>query len=310
MANRSEQFFRQMVRLQAFERELNALSQSGQLRGSLHLAQGQEAVPAGACLALAKDDYLTATYRGHGYVLAKGCDLESVVAEVLGKATGLGKGKGGKMHLFDLEHGLLGTNGIVGAGVGTAVGAALASWQDGSKRVALAVFGDGAINQGHVHECFNLAALYSLPVIFLCENNFYAEMTPLARSHGNTDLCARAGSYGMTAVAVDGNDPEAVYQAVHSAVERARRGEGPAFIEAMTYRTIGHYQADPGTAYRTPEEVARWREKSPIGILEAKLGKRAEAIRHEEEAKVKAAVSKALAASDPLPEDALTEVFA
>lgn len=310
MANRTEQFFRQMVRLQIFERELTALSQSGALRGSLHLAQGQEAVPAGACAALNKDDYLTATYRGHGYVLAKGVDLDAVVAEVLGKSTGLAGGKGGKMHLFDQEHGLLGTNGIVGAAVGTAVGAAFAAWQDGTKQVAMTVFGDGAINQGHVHECLNMAALYRLPVIFLCENNLYAEMTPLDRSHGNTELCIRAASYGIATQTVDGNDPEAVYQVVHAAVERARTGEGPTFIEAMTYRTIGHYQADPGTAYRSAEEVAAWKAKSPVSLLEAKLGKKAEAIRDEEESRVKEAVRKALAAPDPEPGVALTEVFA
>ena len=214
------------------------------------------------------------------------------------------------MHLFDQSHGLLGTNGIVGAGVGTAVGAAFAAWQDGTGQVAMTVFGDGAINQGHVHECLNIAALYRLPVIFLCENNLYAEMTPLERSHGNTELCTRIASYGVDTETVDGNDPHAVYKVVHAAVERARRGEGPSFIEAMTYRTIGHYQADPGTAYRTAEEIAEWRAKSPVSAMEAKLGKKADAIRAEEEARVKSAVEKGLAAPEPDPSEALTEVFA
>lgn len=311
MENRAEHFYRQMARLHFLERELTALSQSGALRGSLHLAQGQEALPAGACAALNKDDYLTATYRGHGYVLAKGCDLDLVLAEILGKQTGLCTGKGGKMHLFDLQNGLLGTNGIVGAAVGTAVGAALQAWQDGTKQVAMTVFGDGAINQGHVHECLNMAALLKLPVIFLCENNLYAEMTPLDRSHGNTDLCARAASYGITLTSkVDGNDPQGVFEVVHAAVERARGGGGPAFIEAFTYRTIGHYQADPGTAYRSAEEVAAWKAKSPLALMERKLGSRASRIRAEEEERVQVAVQKALAALDADPSNALGGVFA
>lgn len=306
----AEDFYRQMVRLRAVETELTKLSQSGQLRGSLHLCQGQEAVPAGACAALRKDDYVTCTYRGHGYVLAKGVDLDLVIREILGKASGLCKGKGGKMHLFDPEFGLLGTNGIVGGGVGTAVGGALASWIDGNDRVAMTVFGDGTLNQGHVNECFNMAALYKLPMIFLCENNLYAEMTPLERSHGNTDLCERVAAFGIATEKCDGNDPFAVYEAVSRAVERGRKGEGPTFVEAMTYRTIGHYQADPGTQYRTAEEIAEWKEKSPISKLEKSLGNAAEAIREEEEKRVSEAVQSALKQPDPSPTHALTEVFA
>lgn len=309
MLTRSD-FYRQMIRLRSLETELLKLSQSGQLRGSLHLAQGQEAVPAGACAALNKEDYLTCTYRGHGYVLAKGVDLQLVVDEILGKSTGLCKGKGGKMHLFDPENGLLGTNGIVGGGVGTAVGAALAAKIDGNKRVALTVFGDGTLNQGHVNECFNMAALYKLPVIFLCENNLYAEMTPLDRSHGNTNLVQRVESFGIRCEQVDGNDPEAVYETMFRAVTKARHGAGPSFIEAVTYRTIGHYQADPGTAYRTAEEVSEWRKKSPILVYEELLGAEAETIRAEEGERVSNAVQRALKAPDPGIELALTEVFA
>lgn len=306
----AEDFYRQMVRLRAVENELTKLSQSGQLRGSLHLCQGQEAVPAGACAALRQDDYLTCTYRGHGFVLAKGLDLDLVLREILGKATGLCHGKGGKMHLFDQDFGLLGTNGIVGGGVGTAVGAALASWLDGADRVAMTVFGDGTINQGHVNECFNMAALYKLPVIFLCENNLYAEMTPLERSHGNTDLCARVASFGIKTDKCDGNDPFLVYETVSKAVKLARSGGGPTFIEAMTYRTTGHYQADAGTAYRTASEVNAWRDKSPISKLEKVLGNAAEAILAEEETRVSEAMQAALMEPDPDVSAALTEVFA
>lgn len=293
------EFFCQMVRLAAVERELLRLSQAGELRGSLHLCQGQEAIPAGACAALEKDDYLTATYRGHGYVLAKGCDLKAVLAEVLGKATGLCRGYGGKMHLFDQAHGLLGTNGIVAGGIGTAVGAAMASWQRKDKRVAMTVFGDGAINQGHASECFNMAALYGLPVIFLCENNLYAEMTPLSRSHGNADLCNRVGSFGISTAKIDGNDPVIVFEEVSKAVKRGRSGGGPTFIEAMTYRTIGHYQADPGTAYRSQKEVDGWKKKSPIALLAKKLGDVANTITEEEDARVSEAIQQVLA--EPAP---------
>ncbi|MCU0316946.1 MAG: thiamine pyrophosphate-dependent dehydrogenase E1 component subunit alpha [Fimbriimonadaceae bacterium] len=306
----AESFLRQMATLQALERELTTLSQSGRLRGSLHLAQGQEAVPAGACAALQPSDYLTATYRGHGYVLAKGCSLDGVLAEILGKATGLACGKGGKMHLFDLSHGLLGTNGIVGAGVGSVVGAALTAKMDRNGRVGLTVFGDGAINQGHVHEAMNMAALYQLPVIFLCENNLYAEMTPLHRSHGNVNLLERASSYGMDAIQVDGNDPFKVYEVVKKAVDLGRSGGGPTFIEALTYRTVGHYQADAGTSYRTLEEIEEWRQNSPIKRLSARIGPDAEKIIDEADELVHEAVERALGSPDPDPATALQGVFA
>lgn len=309
MAANAESFFRMMVRIRAVERELTALSQSGVLRGSLHLAQGQEACPAGACAALRQDDFLTCTYRGHGYVIAKGVPLEPVLHEILGRATGLCKGKGGKMHLFDQEFGLLGTNGIVGAAVGTACGAALTSWIDGSDKVAMTVFGDGAINQGHAMECLNMASLYSLPVIFFCENNLYAEMTPLERSHGNTDLCERARGFGIHTDTCDGNDPFEVFETVEKAVSRARKGKGPTFIEASTYRTVGHYQADPGTAYRTAEEVQEWREKDPIERLRPKVKKSSE-IEEAELSTIAEIVKKAVAAPLPSADQALTEVFA
>jgi acetoin:2,6-dichlorophenolindophenol oxidoreductase subunit alpha len=303
-------FFRQMIRLRHLENALTELSAAGQLRGSLHLCQGQEACPAGACAALRKDDALTATYRGHGYVLAKGTSLDAVVAEILGRATGLCKGKGGKMHLFDPEFGVLGTNGIVGAGVGTACGAALASKLSKSDRIALTVFGDGAINQGHLMECWNMGVLYKLPVIFFCENNLYSEMTPLTRSHGNRNITERAAGFGIPTEITDGNDPQAVFDSVSTAAERARSGEGPTLIEALTYRTTGHYQADPGTSYRTKEEVEEWRGRSPIERLRTSLESQAEQIDGEELKLVAEAVKKALAAPVPSVNEATTEVFA
>lgn len=304
------QFFRRMIGLRHLENALTELSAAGHLRGSLHLCQGQEACPAGACAALQKEDALTATYRGHGYVLAKGTALELVVAEILGRATGLCKGKGGKMHLFDPEHGVLGTNGIVGAGVGTACGAALAAKLEKTDRIALTVFGDGAINQGHLMECWNMAVLYRLPVIFFCENNLYSEMTPLSRSHGNPVMTERARGFGLPTATTDGNDPFAVYATVIEAVVRARNGDGPTFIEALTYRTTGHYQADPGTSYRTKEEVETWRARSPIERLRQSLGEEATAIDQEENERVAKAIERALADPVPAPEEAFTAVFA
>lgn len=262
---------RQMVLMRYFEQALLEQSKAGTLRGSLHLAEGQEAIPVGVCRALRKDDAITATYRGHGYVLAKGCDLGRVMAEILGRRDGLCKGKGGKMHLFDPVNGLLGTNGIVAGGIATAVGAALSSKTLKRDSVAVTVFGDGAFNQGAAHESFNLAAVLNLPVIFICENNLYAEMTPLDRSAKVHSIAKRMSAYGIEAITIDGNDISEVFNAATLAVDRARRGEGPSLIEAMTYRTCGHYQLDPGTGYRTKEEVESWISRSPISRLEWSL---------------------------------------
>lgn len=256
--------YREMCRMRAFEEALLQLSQDGVLRGSLHLATGQEALPAAAGLALKREDSITVTYRGHGYVISKGCDLKLVIAEILGREGGLGKGYGGKMHLFDLENGLLGSNGIVGGAVPTACGAALSAQLLGEHRVALTVFGDGAFNQGVVHESLNMAGMWKLPVIFLCENNLYAEMTPLGRSSAETEIWKRLKPYHIEAVRIDGNDVLAAYEALSMARELAIRGNGPTFIEAMTYRTCGHYQLDPGLSYRTKEEVEAWKGRSPI----------------------------------------------
>lgn len=308
--------YRTMCTMRHFEAALSEQSVAGNLRGSLHLATGQEALPAGACLALRQDDYLTMTYRGHGYALAKGCDLGKVVAEILGRETGLCRGQGGKMHLFDLDNGVLGANGIVAGGIPTAVGAALSSKLQNLGRVAMTVFGDGAVNQGVAHEVFNMAALWKLPIVFLCENNLYAEMTPIERSSGETDLCKRIGSYGMATSKIDGNDVLAVYDAVVKATHRARAGDGPTFIEAATYRTCGHYNLDPGTTYRTKDEVTRWEKLAPVPrfaahLTKSKLATKAELAQIDKQSKamVQQAVDAALSSPSP-PESALaTGVF-
>ncbi|MBX3118661.1 MAG: thiamine pyrophosphate-dependent dehydrogenase E1 component subunit alpha [Fimbriimonadaceae bacterium] len=308
--------YRQMMLMRHVEEQLTAASQSGDLRGSLHLATGQEALPAAACAALRPDDYLTCTYRGHGYVLAKGCDLTRVLAEILGRESGLGRGKGGKMHLTDLDHGLLGANGIVGGGVPTAVGAAMSAKIDGNGRLAMTVFGDGTINQGAVHEALNMAGLWKLPVIFLCENNLYAEMTPLSRSSAITQVSDRVAGYGIHALRIDGNDALAVYDAVWLSAERARKGQGPTFIEAMTYRTSGHYQAD-SESYRTKKEVAEWEAKSPILRFAKELtarkvctAKELESLSADALAEVQAAYKAALASPELTVESWKEDVFA
>ena len=304
-----------MLVMRLFEEQLTQFSRDGVLRGSLHLATGQEALPAGACKALQKTDSITVTYRGHGYVLAKGCDLGRVLAEILGRTGGLCKGKGGKMHLTDLENGLLGANGIVGGGVPIAAGGALTAKLLRTGALSMTVFGDGTLNQGVVHETLNLAALWKLPMIFLCENNLYAEMTPLDRSTPVLELHKRVAAYGIQAKRIDGNDVLAVFDAVSDAAVRARAGDGPTFIEAMTYRTCGHYQAD-SQSYRTVEEVKQWEAKSPIllyrkYLLDFNAATESELQQIETEAAdaVEKAVIFALASPVPTREVLLTDVF-
>ncbi len=309
--------YRQMVLTAAFEDRLLAESQAGNLRGSLHLAKGQEALPAGACRALRADDTITMTYRGHGYALAKGCDLGRVAAEILGRREGLSRGQGGKMHLFDPAHGVLGANGIVAGGIPTSVGAAWSAKVQAKDNVAVTVFGDGAVNQGVAMECFNIAALWRLPVIFLCENNLYAEMTPIDRSSAEPDLAKRFASFGLTTSTFDGNDVLEVYDQVATAAAGCRSGKGPYFLQAMTYRTSGHYQLDPGLGYRSKHEVQKWEKASPITRFAAWLKSEgqadARALRtcgQAAEDDVKAAFEFALGSPDPDLDTFLTGVFA
>lgn len=305
--------FEQMVKLRALEKELTRLSQKGQIRGSLHLATGQEACPAGACAALEQLDAITVTYRGHGYAMCKGVDFDAIVAEILGRSTGLCKGRGGKMHLMDLSHGLLGANGIVGGGIGTAAGAALAAQMDGSKRIAMTVFGDGTLNQGHTMEVLNMAGLWKLPMIFLCENNLYAEMTPISRSTAVTELTKKMAAFGIRAVKTDGNDARAVYETVREAADLARKGSGPTFVEAMTYRVVGHYQNDPGIRYRTKEEIQKWQKRDPIDLLAKSLAlsdQDRERIEAEQEEVVQASIAKTFSEPEPNASELEMGVFA
>jgi acetoin:2,6-dichlorophenolindophenol oxidoreductase subunit alpha len=262
--------YRMMLLIRRFEERATQFFLNGQIRGSFHPCIGQEATAVGGCLALRQDDYMTCTYRGHGQSLAKGLDPKEAMAELLGRATGCSKGKGGSMHFTDPRIGLLGENAIVGAGAAIIVGAALTAKLDKTDRVALTFFGDGAMNQGVVFEAMNLAAIWELPVIFFCENNLYSEMTPIRNMVRVEQLAERAAAFGMPSKIIDGYDPLTVYDATLAAVEKARTGAGPMFIEAMTYRLVGHMVGD-SEPYRTKDEVAQWRERDPITAFPQRL---------------------------------------
>jgi acetoin:2,6-dichlorophenolindophenol oxidoreductase subunit alpha len=257
-----------MLLIRHFEQEMHRLFLKGEVHGTTHLAAGQEAVPVGVCAALEPGDYVTGTYRGHGHALAKGTEPGPLVAEMLGRATGVCGGRAGSMNVIDLEHGLVGCYGIVGGSIGAAVGAALAGKRQG--RVAVAFFGDGATNQGYFHECLNFAAAHRLPAVFVCENNFYGEFTPMEQVTGGGDIAARAQAYGLPGVRVDGNDLWAVHAAAAAAVRRARHDGMPTLLECQTYRHYGHSKSDPAT-YRPKEEVERWMLRDPLKVARARL---------------------------------------
>lgn len=262
---------RAMWEIRFFEDECASLFARGQARGSTHLCQGQEGVAVGACRALRAGDTMTCTYRGHGATLAMGAGLAESFGELLGKERGLCGGKGGSMHLADVANGALGSNAIVGAHLPIANGVAFEASYRRTEEVHLCIFGDGATNIGAFHEALNLAASWSLPVIFLCENNLYGEYSPLSLTTPIDQLVDRAGSYGMSGERVDGNDVLGVLATVRSAAQRARAGQGPTLIEALTYRHKGHSRSDPAT-YRPEGELEEWLERDPISRLEQRLG--------------------------------------
>lgn len=308
--------YERMCVIRAFEKRLMELYKGGEIRGSLHPCIGQEATAVGSTFALNPDDYLTCTYRGHGAAIAKGIDINAVMAEMLGRRTGISKGKGGSMHWTDPSIGLIGENAIVGAGVPIAAGAALSAQLDGQGRVALTIFGDGALHQGVVSETLNLAQLWKLPLILLCENNLYAEMTPVGESTGIKKLADRAKGYAIKAVTINGNDVCEVYDTVAKAAVRARAGDGPTFIEAMTYRFTGHMIGDPET-YRTRDEVTEARKNDPILHLRNHLAMKYE-VNQEELNEIVLRANRsvddavAFAKNSPLPEpsEVLTDIWA
>jgi pyruvate dehydrogenase E1 component alpha subunit len=312
---RLQDAYRQMLVIRKFEETIRNLYQQGKIRGSFHPCVGQEATAVGGCWAVRPDDIMTCTYRGHGQALAKGLSVRAAMAEMLGKAAGCSKGKGGSMHFTDPSVGLLGANAIVGAGVPHAAGAALAAQLQQRDNVALAYFGEGTVNQGVFLETLNLAAVWKLPLVLVCENNRYSEMTPSHETTSDVETHRRAAAFGIQAVRIDGNDLEGVYAAVEQAAAQARAGAGPGYIEALTYRLWGHMMGDP-ESYRTKEEVAQARENEPI----LRLGRRllelgcsaADLTRFDGEAEAIIADALQYAESSPAPEpaEALTDVFA
>ncbi len=295
-----------MNKIRMFESMLQEYFAAGKIPGFVHLYLGEEAVAVGACACLTDRDSITSTHRGHGHLIAKGGDLKLMMAEIFGKSTGYCKGKGGSMHIADVDLGILGANGIVGGGGPLATGAALAAKYRKTQDVTVCFFGDGASNQGTTQESLNLASAWKLPVVFVNENNGYGISCPQCKSMAVTDIADRAAAYDMPGVVVDGNDVLAVHEAVGEAVKRARRGEGPTLIECKTYRWRGHFEGDACT-YRCVEELNEWMAKDPIPRFEEKLVESGLVTAAELEG-IKAAVKKELdaalefAQSSPLPE--------
>jgi pyruvate dehydrogenase E1 component alpha subunit len=269
-AKKQIEMLRQMLIIRRFDSRVLEIYREGIMRGTSHPYIGMEAVAVGACAALRPDDFITSTHRGHGHCIAKGGDIKLMMAELLGKATGYCRGKGGSMHIADVERGILGANGIVCGGVGIATGSALTAKLKGTDQVTICFFGDGGLNQGILHECSNLAAIWKLPVVFLCENNLYAMSARMDEFTSVEDPSIRAQAYGFPGVRLDGMNVTAVYEGVSEAVERARQGQGPSMLVASTYRYFGHHVGDP-LNYRDKAEVEEWRKQDPIERFRTRL---------------------------------------
>jgi pyruvate dehydrogenase E1 component alpha subunit len=293
----------EMIRIRRFEEKAAEVYSLGKIRGFLHLYIGEEACAVGAMQALTPEDAVVATYRDHGQALARGLPALELMAEMYGKATGCSRGRGGSMHFFDAERRFYGGNGIVAGGIPLAVGLALADTYQGNRRVTACFFGDGAVVEGEFHECLNLAALWQLPVLFVCENNLYGMGTAIEKALARTDIAARAATYGVPSVAVDGMQVLAVEEATREAADAVRRGEGPHFVELKTYRFRAHSMADPDL-YRTRAEIDEWRKRDPIDLfvgLLRELGVLDDAAFGEIEAAVAAEIGEAVAFADASP---------
>jgi pyruvate dehydrogenase E1 component alpha subunit len=309
-------FYTTMVRIRKFEQKAAEQFAAGKLPGFVHLYVGEEAVATGACANLNDNDFITSTHRGHGHLIAKGGKPELMMAELYGKATGYCKGKGGSMHIADVDLGILGANGIVGAGQPISVGAAFACKYKGTNNVAVCFHGDGASNRGTFHEAMNMAAVFKCPVVFVCENNMYGISNYQKNHQTVSDIADRAAAYDIPGASVDGNDVIAVYEAVNAAVDQARKGGGPSLVECKTWRHRGHFEGDPAT-YKDPKEQAEWVAKDPIPRLAKKLiGIKAatQADLDAIDAKIDAEIAKAVdfAENSPWPDvsDLLTDVVA
>lgn len=307
--------YRTMVLIREAEQRLIKLFSQNRMPGFIHSYVGEEATAVGVCRALRPEDYITSTHRGHGHILAKGGDLDLFFAELYGRATGYCKGKGGSMHVADLDLGILGANGVVAGGVPIAAGAALGARMQGHDRVAVAFVGDGGTDIGPFHESLNLAALWDVPVVFVVENNGYADFIAQKDHQRIERISDRADAYGMAGITVDGNDVEAVHAAATAAVARARAGDGPTLMECVTYRWRGHFEGDP-QPYRTDDEVAEWKKKDPLLLTEARLSDRGALsgdqigeVRDDARRRIDASVD--FAENEPMPEgeSALTDVY-
>ena len=301
-----------MTLTRAFEENAEEMYALGKVHGTMHLSIGQEAIPVGASSAITRDDYLLNTHRGHGHFLAWGGDLKHMMAEFLGKETGYCRGRGGSMHIADVDSNNLGANGVVAGNLPISVGVGLSIKLRKTKQVALTLFGDGAANEGAFHEALNMASIWNLPIIYLCENNQYAMSTPFDYAFKIEEISSRAGSYGIKGVTVDGNDVFAVNKAVREAANRARKGNGPTLIEAITYRWRGHSKSDR-QAYRTREEVKEWMKKDPIPRFAAKIGvtdKEMEKIKKQVKQDIQAAVEYAENSPEPDLSTILEGVYA
>lgn len=307
--------YEKMRLIRAFEDKLHELFAAGEIPGFVHLYAGEEAVAVGVTTALNPDDYVTSTHRGHGHCLAKDVDLGAMLAEIYGRATGVCKGKGGSMHIADVSRGMLGANGIVGGGIPIAVGAALAAKLLKSGQVSVCYFGDGACNQGTLHESMNLAAIWDLPCIFVCENNGYAEATSPTYAMKVKNVADRAAGYGIPGGVVDGQNVLEVYAVAQQAVQRARNGAGPTLIEAKTYRYYGHFEGD-AMKYRTSAELDSYRKRDPLTVFSQEIAPQAgissgdlQAIDAKVDQRLQAAIQFAKSSPMPQPEECLTDVY-
>jgi acetoin:2,6-dichlorophenolindophenol oxidoreductase subunit alpha len=315
--DKQREMLRQMLTIRRFEERASADYHAGKIYGVVHCYIGEEAVAVGVCSALDRGDRIISTHRGHGHCIAKGADLNRMMAELYGRQTGYCKGKGGSMHIADFGIGMLGANGIVAGGISIITGAGLAAQMEGKGGVAVSFFGDGASNAGPFHECLNIAATWKLPMLYVCENNMYAAQTSAAATHALSDVAARAAGYGIPGFVVDGNDIVAVHQAAIRAVERARSGGGPTLIECKTYRQRGHTERKGQPDSRAKGEVDAWKRKDPIALLERQMRDQGDlddaglqTIERDVMAALEAAIAFAEASPFPLPEQATDDVFA
>ena len=310
-----KRMYKTLVRIRKFESKAVDLFAEGQIPGFLHSYLGEEAIATGVCANLRKTDFITSTHRGHGHIIAKGGDTKYMMAELYGRTTGYCKGKGGSMHIADRDLGILGATGIGGAGQDIAVGAGLAIRYRGTDQVAACFFGDGSTNQGTFHEALNLASVWKLPVIFVCENNHFGISMSQSKHQAIQDIADRAASYGFPGIAVDGNDVMAVYEVAKEAVDRARKGQGPTLIECKTWRWRGHFEGDPGT-YKDPKEQEAWMDKEPVGRYRTFLEENGVMTSDETSAidtmiddEIDAAIAYASESPLPKPEDVVKDVY-